>query len=303
MQVEQERRRERQQVADQVSHLLGFIGTGHAVADQRLVHVDPEQTRLGVRDLAQRLAVDVDRPAGTPRAGSRPPASPAMKSSASRSASSRCSSRHAGKPSPRQMRSISAGSRPVRSAASASVYAAPARREQLRHVAERQPAVLARIADVVERVAVSRRRATIRACAAAACVQRPRYCGITPCSPQRRRVAGETPASRAAWARLSSGSRGGIAALYRRTVGGRRLPPAADASAQARDDLHFVERRVGLVEVQEGACRVDRAAVRAAHRVDSEIAPPATTGTSQAGHARLPRPSTGCAGRVRLYGT
>ena len=31
---------------------------GHAVADQRLVDVDAEQARLGVRDLAQRLPVD-----------------------------------------------------------------------------------------------------------------------------------------------------------------------------------------------------------------------------------------------------
>ena len=56
--VVHDRRGQRQQVAREVLHLLGHLQPGHAVAHQRLVHVDVEQAHLGVGDLRERLPVD-----------------------------------------------------------------------------------------------------------------------------------------------------------------------------------------------------------------------------------------------------
>ena len=56
--VVHERRGQRQQLAREPLHLLGHLEARHAVAHQRLVHVDVEQAHLGVGDLGQRLAVD-----------------------------------------------------------------------------------------------------------------------------------------------------------------------------------------------------------------------------------------------------
>ena len=56
--VVHQRRGERQQVAGQVLHLLRHLHPGHALADERLVHVDVEEADLGVGDLGQRLPVD-----------------------------------------------------------------------------------------------------------------------------------------------------------------------------------------------------------------------------------------------------
>jgi hypothetical protein len=50
--------RERQQVTREALHLLGHLQAGDAVADQRLVDVEVEQPDLGVRDLLDRLPVD-----------------------------------------------------------------------------------------------------------------------------------------------------------------------------------------------------------------------------------------------------
>ena len=55
--VVHQRRGERQQVAREPLHLLGHLEAGHALAHQRLVHVEVEQPHLGVGDLRQRLPV------------------------------------------------------------------------------------------------------------------------------------------------------------------------------------------------------------------------------------------------------
>ena len=56
--VVHQRRRDRQQVARQALHLLRHLQSGHSLAHQRLVHVQVEQAHLGVGDLGQRLPVD-----------------------------------------------------------------------------------------------------------------------------------------------------------------------------------------------------------------------------------------------------
>jgi hypothetical protein len=60
VQVVHDRRGERQQLGREALHLLGHLEAGHAVADQRLVHVEVEELDLGVGDRGQRLAVDPD---------------------------------------------------------------------------------------------------------------------------------------------------------------------------------------------------------------------------------------------------
>ena len=57
VQVVHERRRERQHLAREALHLLGDLDAGHALAHQRLVHVEVEQAHLGVGDLGDRLPV------------------------------------------------------------------------------------------------------------------------------------------------------------------------------------------------------------------------------------------------------
>jgi hypothetical protein len=61
MQAVHHRRRERQQVGGERLHLLRHLEPRHAVAHQRLVHVQVEQLDLGVGDLRERLAVDADQ--------------------------------------------------------------------------------------------------------------------------------------------------------------------------------------------------------------------------------------------------
>ena len=60
MHVDHQRRAQGEQLVCQLAELLRHLGRGHAVTDQRLVYVEDEQPRLGVGDLAQRLAVDVE---------------------------------------------------------------------------------------------------------------------------------------------------------------------------------------------------------------------------------------------------
>ena len=55
--VVHDRRGEREQVAREVLHLLGHLQAGHALAHERLVHVEVEQAHLGVGDLGERLPV------------------------------------------------------------------------------------------------------------------------------------------------------------------------------------------------------------------------------------------------------
>ena len=55
--VVHDRRRQRQQIAGEVLHLLGHLQARDAVAHERLVHVEVEEPRLGVRDLGQRLSI------------------------------------------------------------------------------------------------------------------------------------------------------------------------------------------------------------------------------------------------------
>ena len=107
----------------------------------------------------------------------------AMLRSAVRSSSSRCSSIHVGKPiaapdaldqrrlEARRLRRLRRGRSGRRARETAP------RRSRTRAGRPRRPL------DLVERVARSRRRVTMRACAAAARVQRPRYSGTIPCLP------------------------------------------------------------------------------------------------------------------------
>ena len=60
VQVVDQRRGQRQDVPGQLAHLLGHLQLGHAVADQRFVHVEVEEPNLGVGDPPQRLDVDAD---------------------------------------------------------------------------------------------------------------------------------------------------------------------------------------------------------------------------------------------------
>jgi hypothetical protein len=52
------RRRDRQQVAREVAHLLRHLEPGNALPDERLVHVQVEEPHLGLSDLGKRLAID-----------------------------------------------------------------------------------------------------------------------------------------------------------------------------------------------------------------------------------------------------
>ena len=67
---------ERQHVAHEPLHLLGDLHAGHALAHQRLVHVEVDQAHLRVGDLGERLPVHAHQlqegaAAGGPRRASR----------------------------------------------------------------------------------------------------------------------------------------------------------------------------------------------------------------------------------------
>ena len=111
--VVHDRRGERQQLAGELLHLLGHLQPGHAVAHQRLVHVEVEEAHLGVGHLRERLPVDAHELQEARRAGSRRSSTAATWRSSSRSSSEIRSSASALKPIERNRRSISAGSRPV----------------------------------------------------------------------------------------------------------------------------------------------------------------------------------------------
>ena len=60
VEVVHDRRGQREQLAGQALHLLGDLQARDAVAHQRLVHVEVEETDLGVGHLGERLAVHPD---------------------------------------------------------------------------------------------------------------------------------------------------------------------------------------------------------------------------------------------------
>ena len=152
MQVVHDRRGEREQLAREALHLLGDLEAGHAVAHQRLVHVEVEEPHLGVGDLGERLAVDAHE---LQEGDEREPR---------RRARRRCSAgaevvlgdplqrvRPGSRRRSRRARSARARARSPR-AASSSVYVRVGRREQVLHVAVGQPARARRLAQLVERV-------------------------------------------------------------------------------------------------------------------------------------------------------
>ena len=204
MHVVHERRGERQQVARQVLHLLRHLHPRHALAHQRLVHVDVEQPHLGVGDLRQRLAIHArelqeghEREARGEhrRRRTAAPARPRRSGSRAPAPAGRCWSRSA--------RSAPARD-PVASAASSTVRRCGRRGTSPRRSRRRAGPPPSPRGSRRGEWPRSRRRATIRACATAAAVQpSPSACGITPVEAQRLSVAGDTPARSAASLRVS----------------------------------------------------------------------------------------------------
>ena len=192
---------------------------------------------------------------------------------------------------PRQMRSISAGSRPVSLRPPARACTSPpAGREQLVHVAERQPAVLAGPLDLLERVALL-----------AQARDDPRV-GRGGAGPAAAVVAGSRPArpSAAAWpARRPPGARPRRGSA-RRPIPARpaKLLEALGRACRCRRavrarDLHVVQRGVRLRRAA-GSCarRVDLAAERAAqHGGDRDRRRRARPARRRTGRQALPRPS------------
>ena len=93
VEVLHQRSRQRQQLADQVPHLLRHLHARHAVAHQRLVDVEVEEARLGVRDLAHRVAVNPHHLEERDERETPPPAPPPC------SGAPRCPRRRAGRAS------------------------------------------------------------------------------------------------------------------------------------------------------------------------------------------------------------
>ena len=146
MQVDHQRRGLRKQLPDQVAELLRHLHRGNVVADQRLVHVKAKQPRFGVGELPQRLAVDVQhleeshqREAGLEHGGHVPQRFDVLLAKVAQHPGGKA---HRAPQALDQSlleaglgRHLLEGVRPA------------AGREQLVHIAERKPAVLARLLD------------------------------------------------------------------------------------------------------------------------------------------------------------
>ena len=160
----------------------------------------------------------------------------------------------------RHRRSISAGSSPVSRVTSSNEYFRLPAREQLVHVAERQPAVLARPLDLLERIALLAQarddpRVDRAGAGPAAAVVRDHPL-LAPAAQGGRRDA-----------RLACGL--GERQLFRgplhRGQATRQARARRRRSADARRHQHLVERGVGGLEADECARGVDAPAERAAH--------------------------------------
>ena len=121
MEVLGQRRRQRQDVAGQLAHLLRHLQLGHGVADQRFVDVEVEEADLGVGDPPHRLDVDADQlQEGDEReAGGEDPGAVAQRADVL--GAEQRARWPSGVPRMTRIRSISSGSSPVSSATSSTV--------------------------------------------------------------------------------------------------------------------------------------------------------------------------------------
>ena len=198
MQVVDQRRGERQDVAGQLPHLLGHLQLGDAIADQRFVDVEMEEPHLGVGDAPQRLGVDADElEEGDQReAGGEHPGAVAQRLHVVGVEQALALQRGAedDEDALDQLRLEAGLAR--RPAPPSPAPRACGKRSSVKPKASR-PSRPARFRSSSEWPR-SRIRATTRAWAAAAAVQRPRRTGTTFSSAQRFSVPGETPARREA---------------------------------------------------------------------------------------------------------
>ena len=153
VQVLGQRRRQGQDVAGQLAHLLRHLQLGHArrgsaVRARRDGRAAPRRRRSAAATARRRAPA-----AGRRRAGSRRPAPGRSGAAPATSSGLSMRSRPSGVPRMTRMRSISSGSRPVSRATSSTVTRSSALGEELLGEAEGEPALTAGLLQLLQRVA------------------------------------------------------------------------------------------------------------------------------------------------------
>ena len=192
-----QRRRQRQHVGREVADLLSHLQLRHAVADHRLVDVEVDEAHLGVGDAAHRLDVDADQlQEGDQREARRQhPRAVPQRFDVARVEQPLAFERGA-EDDEDALDQLGLEAGLAGHVLDRDLLLGP--REEVLGEAEREPTLATRPRSSSSEWPRSRIRATTRACAAAAAVQRPRRTGTTLSAAQRFSVLAETPERRAA---------------------------------------------------------------------------------------------------------
>jgi hypothetical protein len=238
------------------AHLLRHLEPGHAVAHERLVHVEVEEADLGVGDLRERLPVDArelqqrdQRQAGRQHGGD--VAQQLQVVLGQRLERGRAEAHRRVQPLDQR------GLEPGLAGGVLDRVVAVGRLQEVLDRPEGQPALPGGLRDLAQRVPAPRSRATRRAWPSAASSQPSAARGTTPASAQRRSVPGDTPTRRAA----SAVDSGGV--TRRLQTNRRRDPDVGDPAARGNDVP--LRRPVALVAWTAAPRRSARPRGRAPH--------------------------------------